>query len=96
MPGALPTIWCELRGMPKDDQRGLVQPYITAMQLLALVLMLSHNALPSRMLLDLTLSLPRSGGRRGAWRHDVPAHWRCAVPARRARLLLVAGLALVV
>jgi len=58
MPGALPTIWCELRGMPKDDQRGLVQPYIAAMQLLALVLMLSHNALSSRMLLNLALSLP--------------------------------------
>src|SRR5712671_839007 len=28
MPGALPTIWCESRGMPKDQQRGLVQPYI--------------------------------------------------------------------
>jgi hypothetical protein len=28
------------------------------MQLLALVLMLSHNALPSRMLLNLALSLP--------------------------------------
>ena len=58
MPGALPTIWCELRGMPKDDQRGLVQPYIAAMQLLALALMLSHNALPSQVLLNLTLSLP--------------------------------------
>ena len=32
MPGALPTIWCELRGMPKDDQRGLVQPYNAALQ----------------------------------------------------------------
>jgi len=58
MPGALPTIWCELRGMPKDDQRGLVQPYITAMQLLALALMLSRNTLPSQMLVHLTLSLP--------------------------------------
>ena len=58
MPGALPTIWCELRGMPKDQQRGVVQPYITAMQLLALALMLSRNTLPSQMLVHLTLSLP--------------------------------------
>jgi len=27
MPGAVPTIWCDLRGLPKDQQRGLVQPY---------------------------------------------------------------------
>ena len=28
MPGAIPTIWCDMRGMPKSDQRGLVQPFI--------------------------------------------------------------------
>jgi uncharacterized protein len=58
MPGALPTMWCDLRGMPKDQQRGLVQPYITAMQLFALALLLSRNGLSTKVLLDLTLSLP--------------------------------------
>src|SRR5205085_11022274 len=58
MPGALPTIWCELRGMPKDQQRGLVQPYITAMQLIALAVMLSRNSLSSQAFVNLTLSLP--------------------------------------
>jgi uncharacterized protein len=58
MPGALPTIWCDLRGMPKDQQRGLVQPFIMAMQVLALAFMLSHNALSSAVLLQLALSLP--------------------------------------
>jgi len=58
MPGALPVIWCDLRGMPKDQQRGLVQPYIMAMQLFALALMLSRNDLPSAALIDLTLCLP--------------------------------------
>lgn len=35
MPGAIPTIWCDMRGMPKSDQRGLVQPFIAIMQLFA-------------------------------------------------------------
>jgi uncharacterized protein len=58
MPGALPVIWCDLRGMPKDQQRGLVQPYILAMQVFALGLMLSRNGLSTQALLNLTVSLP--------------------------------------
>ena len=58
MPGALPVIWCNLRGMPKDQQRGLVQPYIAAMQLLALALLLWRNGVSREALLNLTLSLP--------------------------------------
>ena len=58
MPGALPTIWCDLRGLPKEQQRGLVQPYIAAMQVFALAVMLSRNTLSTAALLDLTLVLP--------------------------------------
>jgi uncharacterized membrane protein YfcA len=58
MPGAVPTIWCDLRGLPKDQSRGLVQPYIAAMQLFALALMLSRNALPAEALINVTLALP--------------------------------------
>lgn len=58
MPGALPTIWCDLRGMSKDQRRGLVQPYIVTMQLLALTLTLSHNGLSTRAVMNLTISLP--------------------------------------
>jgi uncharacterized membrane protein YfcA len=58
MPGALPVIWCDLSGMPKDRQRGLVQPYIAVMQVLALALILSHNGVSTKTLLDLTFSLP--------------------------------------
>jgi uncharacterized membrane protein YfcA len=48
MPGAIPTIWCDMRGMPKSDQRGLVQPFIAIMQVLALALLLGAKAcLPS-------------------------------------------------
>jgi uncharacterized membrane protein YfcA len=31
-PGAIPTIWCTLRAVPKDTQRGLIQPFIVIMQ----------------------------------------------------------------
>jgi len=58
MPGALPAMWCELRGMPKDQQRGLMQPYIVAMQVFALALMVSRNGVPTKALMDLTFSLP--------------------------------------
>jgi len=36
-PGAAPTIWCGLRGLPKDIQRGVVQPFILAIQVATLV-----------------------------------------------------------
>src|SRR5262245_39158594 len=58
MPGAVPTIWCDLRGLPKEQQRGLVQPYIAAMQAFALVLMLAHNTFSTQALLNVTLTLP--------------------------------------
>jgi uncharacterized membrane protein YfcA len=58
MPGALPTIWCDLQGMPKEQQRGVVQPYIAMMQLAALGLMLVHNGFPAKVLTNFTLSLP--------------------------------------
>ena len=58
MPGAIPTIWCDMRGMPKSDQRGLVQPFIAIMQLFALALLLGHQSLPSKVIIDLAISLP--------------------------------------
>lgn len=58
MPGALPTIWCDLRGLPKNQQRGLVQPFIATMQLLALLLMMSRSAIPTGMLNDFIITLP--------------------------------------
>jgi hypothetical protein len=58
MPGALPTIWCDMRGMPKNEQRGLVQPFIAVMQIFALAVMLSRHSLSSKILVDLAISLP--------------------------------------
>jgi uncharacterized protein len=36
-PGAIPTIWCSIRGMAKSEQRGIVQPFILLMQIATLV-----------------------------------------------------------
>jgi uncharacterized protein len=36
-PGAFPTIWCCLRALPKEAQRGIVQPFILVMQCAALL-----------------------------------------------------------
>jgi uncharacterized protein len=58
MPGALPTIWCDLHGIPKGEQRGLVQPFIVIMQLLALTLLLPRIDWSSRILFDLAVSIP--------------------------------------
>lgn len=38
-PGAFVTMWCSARGWDKSVQRGVTQPYILAMQLVALVAM---------------------------------------------------------
>jgi len=58
MPGAIPTIWCDMRGMPKSDQRGLVQPFIAIMQLFALAILLQRHSLSSKVVVDLAISLP--------------------------------------
>jgi uncharacterized protein len=39
MPGALPVMWCELRAIPKEQQRAIVQPFILCMQVLGLALL---------------------------------------------------------
>jgi uncharacterized membrane protein YfcA len=38
-PGAFVTAWCGMKGWTKDQQRAVFQPYILAMQLLALALL---------------------------------------------------------
>jgi uncharacterized protein len=95
MPGALPTIWCDMHGMPKNQQRGLVQPFIAAMQLFALALMLMHGDLSSRVLFNLALSIPAlfAGSALGivAFRHVNDATFRRVVLI----VLLSSGLMLV-
>jgi uncharacterized protein len=36
-PGAIPTIWCSVKGLSKLEQRGIVQPFILLMQIATLV-----------------------------------------------------------
>ncbi len=58
MPSALLTIWCDLHGMPKEEQRALVQPFILIMQLIALALLLPHIGWSSKVLRDFAISMP--------------------------------------
>jgi uncharacterized protein len=58
MPGAIPTIWCDIHGVPKTEQRGMVQPFIAAMQIFALVLMLIQKDLSTKVLIDFAVSIP--------------------------------------
>src|SRR5579871_2184029 len=94
MPGALPTIWCDLNGVPKTEQRGLVQPFIAAMQLFALALMLMRHDLSSKVFFDLLLSVPAlvAGSALGifAFRYVDDATFRCIVLV----VLMVSGLML--
>jgi len=58
MPGAIPTIWCDIHGVPKTEQRGMVQPFIAAMQIFALVLMLIRGDLSTKVLVDFAVGIP--------------------------------------
>lgn len=59
MPGALPVIWCELRGISKERQRGVVQPFILAMQIFAVTLFLLSPGVANRELfVSLAFALP--------------------------------------
>jgi uncharacterized protein len=58
MPGALPTIWCDMHGLSKNEQRGLVQPFIATMQIFALAVMFARHDLSATMLIELGLSIP--------------------------------------
>ena len=57
MPGAVPTIWYDMRGVTKEQQRGLVQPYITAMQVAALVILTAEQGMPDALIADVLFSL---------------------------------------
>lgn len=59
MPGAVLAVWCDAHAMPKIAQRGVVQPFIAAMQSLALVfLFVKAPAAHAGLLLQLPLVLP--------------------------------------
>lgn len=57
-PGALPTIWCDLRGLPKDLKRGVTQPFIATMQFFGFLLVVLHGDLPTDLLSNIAWSMP--------------------------------------
>ena len=59
MPGALPIIWCECRGVPKERQRAMVQPFILLMQIFAVAMLsLSPGTINRELLLHIGFAIP--------------------------------------
>jgi len=44
MPGAVPTLWCDLHGISRVEQRGIVQPFMLVTQIAAVLLLLRQPA----------------------------------------------------
>jgi uncharacterized membrane protein YfcA len=57
-PGAAPTIWCGLRDLPKDVQRGVVQPFILAIQVATLVYFSRLGILTTATITDYLVCAP--------------------------------------
>jgi uncharacterized membrane protein YfcA len=57
-PGALPTIWCDLRGLSKELKRGMTQPFIAGMQLYGFLLATLHGNLSGGLSSQLAWSVP--------------------------------------
>jgi uncharacterized protein len=64
-PGAFPTIWCSLRALPKEVQRGIVQPFILIMQCAALLYFSKIGILDAATLATFVWSVPAVLG--GTW-----------------------------
>lgn len=58
MPGAIPALWCELRGLTKEQQRGITQPFTIAMQILALALFAATAGVPPAAPRHVLIAMP--------------------------------------
>lgn len=60
MPAAMPVIWCDLRGIPKERQRAMVQLVTLLMQFIAVVLLwwLSPGTINRALIVDVAPSIP--------------------------------------
>jgi len=58
MPGAAPVVWCDLQGLPKEQQRGIVQPFIAVMQIASVLMLVGTGRLPTAFLPDLGVAAP--------------------------------------
>jgi uncharacterized membrane protein YfcA len=96
MPGALPIVWCDLRGVSKEHQRGEVQPFILIMQAFAIILLVcTPGTLSADLLPVLPLAIPAvvAGTLVGIllWGKIDDAKFRYSVLS----MLLIAGLILI-
>jgi uncharacterized membrane protein YfcA len=57
-PGACPTMWCSARGLGKEQQRGIVQPYILTMQIATLIYFSNTGLLSSGLVTTFAWCLP--------------------------------------
>jgi uncharacterized protein len=64
-PGALPTIWCTLQGLSKEDQRGTVQPFILLMQIATLLYYAHFGMLAASLTRSYAMCVPAVIG--GTW-----------------------------
>lgn len=94
MPGAVPTVWFDLQGRTRQEKRGLVQPFIMAMQSLSLpgFLLVKGNALDGTLVVLATPALV-AGTLLGAalYGRVNDSAFRCAV----LLLLLISGAMLI-
>lgn len=58
MSGAIMPIWCDLRGWPKDDQRGVYQPFIFLIQVVALAVFAAAGTIQVRTIELFGLAIP--------------------------------------
>ncbi len=56
--GALPTVWCGLRGWSRDEQRGVYQPFIVAMQGLGLATLAGAGVVGADTWIAFAICLP--------------------------------------
>jgi uncharacterized membrane protein YfcA len=64
-PGAIPTIWCNIRGLAKHEQRGIVQPFIFLMQIATLLYFSKFGMIASGLTTTYLLCAPVVLG--GTW-----------------------------
>jgi uncharacterized membrane protein YfcA len=83
MPGAIPVIYCDLRGVSIEVQRATVQPFILGMLLLALSLFLAQGDIGSEVVSKLLFAMPALAAGIIVGLVMFRAGPRCTVPARR-------------
>jgi uncharacterized protein len=58
MPGAVPVLYCDCKGCPKEVQRATVQPFILGVQVLALTLMVATGAVDREVVGLVAMAVP--------------------------------------